>query len=148
MRGLERIAADRRHLVAAQVRCSTGFTQGRVVDGRAVVAVPRRIALPAATMPVELPGRLLGWVAARSPAVFLPPEADLAELLGLDGAAAGYLATAWGVLAQRGQVRVRRGRAGAWPGQWMVWEAQGARLHRSAGAPMAWAADGADGGAA
>lgn len=29
MKGLERIAADRRHLIAAQVRCSTGYTWGR-----------------------------------------------------------------------------------------------------------------------
>ena len=33
MRGLERVAADRRHLIAAQVRCSTGFTWGMVVEG-------------------------------------------------------------------------------------------------------------------
>jgi len=33
MRGLERVARDRRHLVAAQVRCSTGFTTGHAVDG-------------------------------------------------------------------------------------------------------------------
>ena len=34
--GLERVAADRRHLVAAQVRhVSSGFTQGVVVEGTA-----------------------------------------------------------------------------------------------------------------
>lgn len=38
MRGLERIAADRRHLIARQVRCSTGFTWGVAGDVGAVVA--------------------------------------------------------------------------------------------------------------
>ena len=32
---LAKIALDRRHLVAAQVRCSTGFTHGVAVEGEA-----------------------------------------------------------------------------------------------------------------
>jgi hypothetical protein len=50
VRGLERVAADRRHLVAAQVRCSTGFTQGPVAG---VAIRPARRRPVAAEAPAE-----------------------------------------------------------------------------------------------
>jgi hypothetical protein len=144
MRGLERIAADRRHLVAAQVRCSTGFTWGRASDGRAVLAMPGpKREMRVRAMPASLPDVLLAWLARRPVSVFLPREADLPELLRLDPVAAEHLPAAWGVLAQRGVVRVRRGRAGSWQGEWLVAEMPAGRVHRSAGAPIQWAEGGA-----
>lgn len=138
MRGLDRIAADRRHLVAAQVRCSTGFTWGRCVEGRAVVGVPRHGAALSAAMPADLPARLLAWLAGRSPAVWLPAEAAVPGLLGIAGPfAAQHLAVAWAQLGTTHLVQVVRGRGDAWPGEWMV--AERGRVHRSRGAPMAWA---------
>lgn len=42
IKGLERVAADRRHLIAQQVRCSTGYTWGRAEAGVAkIVLAPR-----------------------------------------------------------------------------------------------------------
>lgn len=49
VRGLERVAADRREIIAAQVRCSTGFTQGRAPLGAGAV-VPA--AVPGLSRPV------------------------------------------------------------------------------------------------
>lgn len=47
--GLEKVAADRRHLIAAQVRTSTGFTWGRSEAGLArIVALGPRPAAPLA----------------------------------------------------------------------------------------------------
>jgi hypothetical protein len=138
MRGLDRIAADRRHLVAAQVRCSTGFTWGRAVEGRAVVGVPRHGASLSPMMPADLPPRLMAWLAARSTAVWLPPEAALPRLLGIEGPfASQHLAVAWAQLGVTHLVQVKRGRGDAWPGEWLV--AATGRVHRSVGAPMAWA---------
>jgi hypothetical protein len=37
MRGWDRIASDRRHLIARQVRCSSGFTQRAAVPGEATL---------------------------------------------------------------------------------------------------------------
>lgn len=39
VRGLDLVARDRRFLIAAQVRCSTGYTQGRLVGGEAKLVV-------------------------------------------------------------------------------------------------------------
>ena len=138
MRGLDRIAADRRHLVAAQVRCSTGYTQGRAVDGRAVLDMPRRGAALSPAMPADLPGRLLAWLEARSTGVWLPAEAALPALLDIAGPfAAQHLAVAWAQLGVTHPVTLKRGRGDAWAGEWMVVER--GRVHRSRGAPMAWA---------
>jgi hypothetical protein len=145
MRGLDRIAADRRHLVASQVRCSTGFTWGRAAEAGAVIAVPGKAA---AVLPSAMPGwlveRLLRFVRQRSAAILLPAEAELPGILGLRGPMAeAWLAAAWGVLAQRGAVRIRRGSARAWSGEWLVVDVVAGRVHRTAGAPMAWVGDGA-----
>jgi len=142
MRGLERVAADRRALVARQVRTSTGFTWGRTTDGVARIAplgVTGR-AQTARRMPHDLPERLLAWVRGRSRSMFLPHEAALLELLGIDREphAVAWLAEAWSVLEARGAVRVRRGARANFPGEWLVVLCSSGAVHRSGGAPMAW----------
>ena len=70
MRGLERVAADRRHIIAAQVRCSTGFTQ-LPVRGAAGPVRPRPEAADAAAQAardsgeaVVRNGRFARWLVA------------------------------------------------------------------------------------
>ena len=39
IKGLEKVARERREMIAAQVRTSTGYTQGHVVGGLAAVVL-------------------------------------------------------------------------------------------------------------
>lgn len=152
MRGLERVAADRRHLVAMQVRCSTGFTWGRAVNGEAQIAPvgasggARIVAQPAAPMPADLPDRLMAWLEARDAAPKLPREVAVMEALGVPDTAegAGWWAAAWARLERRDAVRLMRGRRDMFLGEWLVRLLASGKVLRSAGAPMAWA--GSEGG--
>jgi hypothetical protein len=151
MKGLERVAADRRHLVARQVRCSTGFTWGMAMDGAArVVPLGVRggasiVAVKAAPMPADLPDRLMAWLVARGPHRPLPSEAGLMQALGVDGEDSGaqWMAAAWARLERREAVRLVRGRPGVFPGEWLVRLKACGTLLRTAGAPLAWAEGGA-----
>jgi hypothetical protein len=147
MRGLDRVAADRRALVACQVRCSTGFTWGRAVGGVAQVMVPGsggtlRAPLRAKRgMPADLPERLMAWLRGRDRRRSLPAEGALPEALGVGMADEGpaWVAAAWAALELRGAVRVMRGRRTSFAGEWLVVLADSGAVHRSEGAPMAWA---------
>jgi len=147
MRGLERVAADRRELVARQVRCSTGFTWGAAVGGEArIVPVGARggatiVAAKARPMPQDLPDRLMAWLEARGPDRPLPTEAGLMQALGIDGddACEQWMAAAWARLERRDAAHMKRGRPGVFPGQWLVRLSGCGTVLRTAGAPMAWA---------
>lgn len=58
--GLEKVAADRRHLIAAQVRASTGFTWGRSEGGVA------RIVLAGPYVPPRAENVLARWLKAET----------------------------------------------------------------------------------
>jgi GcrA cell cycle regulator len=92
-------------------------------------------------MPADLPQRLLAWLARRDWRVRAGGEAEVLQQLGLTAAGAraeGWMATAWAVLAARGEVRVRRGGADGWAGEWLAVLVASGAVHRSAGAPLAW----------
>jgi hypothetical protein len=147
MRGLDRVAADRRALVASQVRCSTGFTWGRAVAGVAHVMVPgpggtlRAPVRAKRAMPADLPERLMTWLRERDRRRFLPAEGALPDALGVGGADEGpaWVAAAWAALELRGAVRVHRGRRTSFAGQWLVLVVETGAVHRTDGAPIAWA---------
>jgi hypothetical protein len=146
MRGLERVAADRRAAIARQVRCSTGFTYGVAVNGEARIAAvgfgapARLVAREAAKMPVDLPDRLLAWLEAREPHRHLPREAVLMERLQVADTAegAGWMAAAWARLEKRAAVRLVRGRPGWFAGEWLVRLIVRDTVLRTAGAPVVW----------
>jgi hypothetical protein len=151
MRGLERVAADRRAAIARQVRCSTGFTLGVAVNGEARISPmgvrsgARIVAAQARAMPVDLPDRLLAWLMARAVTRRLPREAVLLDALGVadDAEGAGWMAAAWARLEKREAVRLVRGRPGVFPGEWLVRIKACGTVLRTDGAPMAWAEAGA-----
>ncbi len=148
IRGLERVAADRRHLIAQQVRCSTGFTWGRIaVDGaRAVVARPPRAqaSLADARTAAEARARelhrlLLGWPEGN----FLPPATDLARLLGCSQGTHGNqavdrVARAFTTLQTQGVLATMAGSRDQFRGQRMVLLRKPARMLRTEGAPAFW----------
>lgn len=155
MRGLERIAADRRHLVAQQVRCSTGFTWGRrVADGAAAVVTrpPQVVAVPA--VPARSQAEARGEAAARArdlhrlllrwPAGdYLPPATEIARLLGCSQGTHGNqaverVARAFLALEIDGVLVSVAGSRERFRGERMVRLREGGRLLRTEGAPAFW----------
>ena len=148
VRGLERIAEDRRHLIARQVRVSSGFTWGREGSAGAVaagVAPAVRRSVPegeAATMPQAL-GRLArllrGWPEGEP----LPSPQGLALRAGLatdheSSVAVHRLVRALAALQAAGVVRTVAGTRDAFMGQRVVLLCESGRLLRTEGAPAHW----------
>jgi hypothetical protein len=149
IKGLEKVARDRRAVIAAQVRTSTGYTAGRVVDGGAVVPLlrqagaPRRQALSAAKFSpflksADLLALLRGWPEG----VPLPRTAELGALLRIDPAVDGgvgkKLSAAFTSLFEAGATRTltQQGRGG----ERAVWLVAERRVLMTEGAPLHWEA--------
>jgi hypothetical protein len=158
IRGLEKVAVDRRHLVAQQVRCSTGYTVGHVVDGVArlrplgvtervahrAVRAPDAEAGPAYTLLMtDLPGRLLAALRRWSRDQFLPAPGELAAAAGFangvdDGLARQRLSQAFNALARERVLVTIAGTPDAWRGQRMVLLLDDKRVLRTQDAPAFW----------
>jgi hypothetical protein len=149
MKGLEKVARDRRAVIAAQVRTSTGYTAGRVQDGAAVVPVLRPAGAPrhqvvAAVKPspflksADLLALLRGWPEG----VPLPRTAELGALLRIDPAVDGgvgkKLSAAFTSLFKAGATRTltQQGRGG----ERAVWLVAERRVLMTEGAPLHWEA--------
>ena len=158
---LGRIAADRRHLFAAQVRrVASGYTEGRLVEGQAVLpclsprgpafshatasragsAAPRERAAPKAPH-VPLPDRL---AALLLPALLawpddepLPAPRGLLALLEWhrDGDVFGALARAYDVLQADGHIRTIAGGRGQYHGERAIRLLATGRILATAGCP-------------
>lgn len=152
MRGLERIAADRRHLVAQQVRCSSGFTWGRVGAAGVPAVVPRPVPAVAQAIVRQADaraeaaaraGRLLLFLRALPEGSFLPPATEIARLLAFSAAVRGNegidrVAAAFVALEARGLLLSVAGGRERFRGHRMVLLREPARLLRTEGAPAFW----------
>ncbi len=151
MRGLERIAADRRHLIAAQVRCSTGFTWGLVKAQGEAPAVPKlrpgpppgpsmaAVKAEAATRAAKLLALLEAWPESEP----LELATALARRLGLpeggrNNHAVDAVARAFLVLEAQGALRSIAGSREQCRGERMV-RLRSGRVLRTPGAPPFWA---------
>lgn len=152
MRGLERIAADRRHLVAQQVRVSSGFTWGResVVGNIAAVERLRPAVRDSARWErkgqeerAAQAGQLLALLKAWPDNTALAPSADLGRRLsGLENASskdAAYAVTsALTKLEADGHLVSISGTRDRFRGERVVLLRQSSRILRTPGAPAFW----------
>ncbi len=150
MKGLERIAAERRHLIAAQVRCSTGFTWGRqqVEAGRAVVPLlrPRPAvvlsddgAAGIAVRVARLARLLRGWPEGE----VLPAPGELAAQAGMapdhePHVALQRLSRAFVALEEAGVLRTVAGGRDGYTRERLVLLRESGRVLRTARAPDHW----------
>lgn len=142
--GLDRVAADRRAVIAAQVRCSTGYTQGRLRDGEAVVPPLRRAAVPMVA-PAAVPGavvasRLLALLCALDADAALPRVAEWFGALGIADSAgpSAAVAAAFEALAAQGAIEMVAGTRDVFPGARVVRVLVTGRRHATQGAPAHW----------
>lgn len=142
MRGLERVARDRRALIAAQVRVSTGFTWGVCVDGEARIAGtatrrPMLVAVPKVEAP-RVPARaaqLLAVLGRMNGAGPLPRTTALAELAGIE---AVEVRRGLAALALAGLVREIHGESGLEIGERVVLLVETGRVLATEFAPAVW----------
>lgn len=144
---LRRIAADRRHLFRDQVRCSTGFSVGRVpvparpVAGRAVEVAPvvhGGLAAPLGDLAAALLRTLEAWPEGEA----LAASSDLFARVNADGRfiarnPAKSMWAAFDALARRGAVVVVSGGPKRF-GQRLVMLVASGRVLRTADALAAW----------
>lgn len=136
MRGIDRIAADRRHLVAG-IKVASGYSD----PGRVAVPVLQAIG-PAAPGPADVPARLLARLLAWPPAVRLPSMTQLGVALGgeVDPVPQTTVRRAFDALICRGVVEMARAAGPAGPSPvWAVRIVASGVVLLSERAPAAWA---------
>lgn len=152
MRGLERIAADRRHLVARQVRCSTGFTWGRAGEAGLGAVVARPVPEVAQTIVRQADARaeasaragaLLLFLRSLPEGSFLPSATEIARVLKFTDRKHGNegttrVAGAFLALESKKLLVSAAGGRERFRGERMVLLREPARLLRTEGAPAFW----------